>query len=37
MLGINCGRLGFIASLEHNDIDKLAQLAAEKGTRFQEE
>ncbi len=30
MLGINCGRLGFIASLEHNDIDKLAQLAAGK-------
>ncbi len=26
ILGINCGRLGFMASLEHNELDKLEKL-----------
>ena len=26
ILGINCGRLGFMASLEHDDLDKLREL-----------
>ncbi|MGN0601751.1 MAG: NAD(+)/NADH kinase [Oscillospiraceae bacterium] len=32
ILGINCGRLGFMASLEHNELDKLSKLCRKEYT-----
>ena len=33
ILGINCGRLGFMASLEHNELDKLSKLCKGEYTK----